>query len=139
MPIEVGDVATELAAAERAFERPPERTETGLDVADPALVQLRKACRTLDGGRQLFDAGYYTLAIEASFTALEKSLLYWLVVEGHRDGSRPPQSHTTAINQSVDVGLCSDVVVTDSSNCGTETGPGRTIATASRPRAARRR
>ena len=56
---------------QRAFDEPPEHVETGLDVDDAALLQLRKACRLLAGSDQLLDAGYYTLVIEASFVAIE--------------------------------------------------------------------
>lgn len=105
MPIDVDDVEPELEAAEWAFEDgggPPER---GLDVSDASLVQLRKACRTLAGAESMFDGGYYTLVIEGAFTALEKSLLFWLVAEAGRDPAEPPGSHTTAIHRAGTTGL----------------------------------
>ena len=40
---------------QRAFDEPPEHIETGLDVDDAALLQLRKACRLLAGSDHLLD------------------------------------------------------------------------------------
>ena len=110
MPIDVGDLEAELVAAERAFEEGGQTREAGLDVDDAGLVQLRKACRSLSGADRLHDAGYYTLVIEAAFTSIEKTLLFWLTWEGHHDPSRPPQSHTTAIRRSVEMGLIGEDV-----------------------------
>jgi hypothetical protein len=110
MPIDLADLNPELDAAERAFEAGGQRREAGLDVDDAGLVQLRKGCRSLAGADQLHDAGYYTLGIEAAFTSIEKVLLFWLIWERHRDASRPPQSHTTAIHRSVEMGLVDEAV-----------------------------
>lgn len=57
-----------------AFDRRPGDIESGLDVEDAALLQLRKACRLLAGAETLRDADYYTLVIEASFVAIERSV-----------------------------------------------------------------
>lgn len=110
MPIDVDDLDGQLDTAERAFEEGGQRREAGLDIDNAGLVQLRKACRSLAGADRLFDGGYYTLVIEAAFTSIEKTLLFWLVWEGHHDPSRPPQSHTTAIRRSVDMGLVEEEV-----------------------------
>ncbi|MXR21314.1 hypothetical protein [Halobacterium bonnevillei] len=107
MPLALEDVEPELSEAETAFRHGNQNPETGLEVADAAFVQLRKACRSLAGAEQLVAAGYYTLAIEAAFTSIEKTLLFWLIDEGHQDPANPPQSHTTAINRSADVGFIS--------------------------------
>lgn len=53
-----------LDDAQAAFDRQPTDIETGLDVSDPALLQLRKACRLLAGAEALRERGYYTLVIE---------------------------------------------------------------------------
>lgn len=103
MPLEIDDIEPLLTDAEAAFRRSG-RTEAGLDVSDAGLVQLRKACRSLSGAEQLLSDGYYTLAIEASFTSVEKTLLFWLIREGYHDPAKPPQSHTTAIERSAEVG-----------------------------------
>ena len=58
-----------------AFDEPPGRIESGLDVDDAALLQLRKACRLLAGSEQLLGTGYYTLVVESSFVAIERSVL----------------------------------------------------------------
>lgn len=108
MPLTVDDVEPELTAAEEAFRYGGQTPERGLDVSDAGLVQLRKACRSLAGAARLLDEGYYTLTIEAGFTSLEKSLLFWLIAEGHQDPANPPQSHTTAIKRSAEVGFISE-------------------------------
>jgi len=105
MPITPDDVEPELSDAESAFRFGDQRPESGLDVSDAGLVQLRKACRSLSGASDLLADGYYTLTIEAAFTSVEKSLLFWLISDGYQDPANPPQSHTTAINRSADVGL----------------------------------
>lgn len=110
MPIDEADLSGALDAAEAAFQRGGQTRESGLEVDDDGLVQLRKACRSLSGADQLHDAGYYTLVVEAAFTSIEKSLLFWLIEEDHHDASRPPQSHTTPIRRSVETGLVDEAV-----------------------------
>jgi hypothetical protein len=61
----------------------------------------------------LLEDGYYTLTIEAAFTSIERTLLFWLITEDHHDPAQPPQSHTTAINRSADVGFLTDGVATE--------------------------
>jgi len=99
--------------AQDAFRRGGQISEEGLDVASAGHIQLRKACRLLSGADQLCEDGYYTLTIEAAFTSIERTLLFWLITEGHHDPSRPPQSHTTAINRSADVGFITEGVATE--------------------------
>lgn len=110
MPINLNDVEPELTRAEEAFRLGGQEYETGLDISDAGLVQLRKACRSLSGANQLLAEGYYTVAIEAAFTSIEKTLLFWLIQEGYHDPSQPPQSHTTAIKRSAEVGFLDDEV-----------------------------
>jgi hypothetical protein len=105
-----------LNDAQAAFDRRPSNIETGLDVSDAALLQLRKACRLLAGAQSLQEQGYDTLVIEASFVAMERTVEFRLpdvqgvriVVqpEGHRGAnsvrlycrqyiSRPTNTATT--------------------------------------------
>jgi hypothetical protein len=107
------DIEPELSNAQESFRRGGQTAEEGLDVSSADLVQLRKACRLLSGAERLLEDGYYTLTIEAGFTSVERTLLFWLVTEGHHDPSQPPQSHTTAINRSAEVGFITDEVATN--------------------------
>lgn len=69
-----------LVYAQRAFEQEPVRKESGLDTDDDALLQLRKACRLLDAARFLrTQDGYYTVVIESSFIAIERSIHFYLL------------------------------------------------------------
>jgi HEPN domain-containing protein len=120
MPIDHDDIEPELSNAQEAFRRGGQTPEEGLDVSSADLVQLRKACRLLSGAERLFEDGYYTLTIEAAFTSLERTLLFWLITEGHHDPSQPPQSHTTAINRSAEVGFLTDEVATELENLWNE-------------------
>lgn len=113
MPIDHDAVEPALSNAREAFRRGGQTQETGLEVSSADLIQLRKACRLLSGADRLLEDGYYTLTIEAAFSSIERSLLFWLITEGHHDPSRPPQSHTTAINRSAAVGFLTDDVATE--------------------------
>ena len=69
-----------LKDAQRAFEQKPVHKESGLDIDDDALLQLRKACRLLDAARFLrTQNGYYTVVIESSFIAIERSIHFYLL------------------------------------------------------------
>jgi hypothetical protein len=58
--------------------------ETGLNVEDPALLQLRKSCRMLEAVRSLQEQnGYYTVIIEASFASMERSIQFYLQEKGY--------------------------------------------------------
>ena len=51
-----------LDAVMEEFRRSGDPPETGLDVDDPALLQLRKACRLMEAVESLQAAnGYYTV------------------------------------------------------------------------------
>ncbi len=84
-----------LDEVRNAFDRPPTDVETGLDVDDAALLQLRKACRLLAGGEHLLDGGYYTLVVEASFVAIERSIEFRLLERGEMKPQELPGSHAT--------------------------------------------
>lgn len=112
MPLTLNDVEPELSDAETAFRHGNQDVEDGLAVSDAGFVQLRKACRSLSGADRLLEEGYYTLTIEAAFTSIEKTFLFWLINEGHQDPANPPQSHTIAIKRSADVGFLSGEVAT---------------------------
>lgn len=69
-----------LDEAQTLFERPGENFEEGLDVDDPGLLQLRKACRLIDAASFLQEQdGYYTVIVEASFAAIERTIQFYLL------------------------------------------------------------
>lgn len=58
--------------------------ETGLAVEDPALLQLRKSCRLLKAVGSLQERnGYYTVIIESSFAAIERTIQFYLQENGY--------------------------------------------------------
>jgi len=68
------DEATDL------FEQSGTRFEEGLDVNNPVLLQLRKACRLIDAAQFLQTRdGYYTVIVEASFAAIERTIQFYLL------------------------------------------------------------
>jgi len=71
-----------LSAAVAAFTQRG-TVEPGLDVDEDALLQLRKACRILDGIRTLQDIDrHHTLVVEGSFAALERTVQFYVVERG---------------------------------------------------------
>lgn len=86
-------IAQLIDDVQAAFDRQPREIESGLAVEDAALLQLRKACRLLAGGETLLDAGYYTLVIEASFVAIERSVEFRLLERGQMEPSDLPGTH----------------------------------------------
>lgn len=83
-------VETALEDALRRFQH-PERQQVEQDLetnGDEALVQLRKACRLLEAVRTLrAHNGYATSVIELSFSAIERSLQFYLVFRGGYDST----------------------------------------------------
>ncbi|WP_233740805.1 hypothetical protein [Halobaculum saliterrae] len=82
------DVEDLLDEATTLFERPGNQFEEGLDVDDPTLLQLKKACRMIDAAQFLQqEDGYYTVVIEASFSAIERTIQFYLLDTGllHED------------------------------------------------------
>jgi HEPN domain-containing protein len=98
-----------LDTAERAFQATRGQTsETGLEVNDEALVQLRKACRLLEAARTLRERnGYYTVVIEASFVAVERSIQSFLLQRGYTRPEELRHGHTEVYETAADVNLCS--------------------------------
>ncbi|MFB6197368.1 MAG: hypothetical protein ABEI52_03730, partial [Halobacteriaceae archaeon] len=65
------------------FRHAPETPEEGLDVDDPTILQLRKACRLLEAAEFLeAENGYYTVVIETSFSVIERTLQFYLLDTG---------------------------------------------------------
>lgn len=69
-----------LDQAQKLFDQNPEQVETGLEVDSAELLQLRKACRLLEAARHLkSENGYFTVVIETSFAAIERTLQFYLL------------------------------------------------------------
>lgn len=94
-----------LNEADTLFEQPGKDIEEGLDVDDPALLQLRKACRLLTAAEFLEDHNsYYTVVIEASFSVIERTIQFYLL---HRDFLAPEEyvDHTAVYRRGEKAGL----------------------------------
>lgn len=101
-------IAQLIDDVQAAFDRPPQTVESGLDVEDAALLQLRKACRLLTGGETLLDAGYYTLVIEASFVAIERSVEFRLLEHGNTQPDDLPGTHPGVYRAAAKAGIFSE-------------------------------
>lgn len=88
-----------------AFDQPPATIESGLDVDDAALLQLRKACRLLAGAASLRAAGYDTLVIEASFVAIERTIEFRLLERGTIQPDDLPGTHTGVYREAAATGI----------------------------------
>lgn len=96
----------ELSAVVTAFTQRG-TVEPGLDVEDDALLQLRKACRILDGIRALRDIDrHHTLVVEGSFAALERTVQFYVVDRGLVK-SDDMQSHEDAFEYGAQAGVFS--------------------------------
>jgi len=100
------DFEAALGNAEDAFQRTPENPEVGLEhVEDPADLQLRKACRLLDAAKFLLERnGHFTVIIEASFVAIERSIQFYVEEKNY---DVPGQRHTEVYELGVRAGLFS--------------------------------
>lgn len=98
----------DLAAAEESFEISPVTIEDGLDVDDPVLVQLRRACRLLAAGSYLLERGYYTVVIESSFVSIERTIQFRLIHDGALARSDTISSHRRLYQRGVETGLYDD-------------------------------
>lgn len=103
------DLRDDLAAAECAFDKPPETIEDGLDVGDPELVQLRRACRLLSAGSLLLGRGYYTVVIESAFVAIERTIQFRLIHDGAMEPEQVISNHGRLYRRGAEVGLFDDV------------------------------
>ncbi|ELZ06431.1 hypothetical protein C482_01385 [Natrialba chahannaoensis JCM 10990] len=99
--------------AQAAFDRRPAKIESGLDVTDAALLQLRKACRLLAGADALREAGYYTLVIEASFVAIERTVEFRLLERGTMEPNDLPGTHPGVYREAATVGIVAESVAAD--------------------------
>ena len=102
------DIRDDLAAAERTFEESPVTIEDGLDVDDPELVQLRRACRLLAAGSYLLERGYYTVVIESSFVAIERTIQFRLVHDGAMAPEEIISSHRRLYQRGAQAGFYDD-------------------------------
>lgn len=91
--------------AQAAFDRRPADIETGLNVTDASLLQLRKACRLLDGAATLRDVGYDTLVIEASFVAIERTVEFRLLERGTMQPDDLPGTHPGVYREAASAGI----------------------------------
>ncbi|WP_247730991.1 hypothetical protein [Halovivax limisalsi] len=126
------DIRDDLAAAERTFEESPVTIEAGLDVTDPELVQLRRACRLLAAGSHLRERGYYTVVIESSFVAIGRSIQFRLIHDGAMAPEEiisSPGGSTSEVPRPASTTTGS---VTNSPICGATTGRRRIIDSESR-------
>lgn len=99
--------------AQAAFDRRPAAIEAGLDVEDAALLQLRKACRLLAGAGTLREAGYYTLVIEASFVAIERTVEFRLLERGRMQPADLPGTHPGVYREAARVGVVAESTAAD--------------------------
>jgi len=96
----------ELRTVATAFTRQG-NVEPGLDVTGDALLQLRKACRVLDGIRALRDIDrHHTLVVEGSFAALERTVQFYVVDQGLAE-SDDLQSHEDTFGYGARAGVFS--------------------------------
>ncbi|WP_254533476.1 hypothetical protein [Natrinema gelatinilyticum] len=96
-----------------AFDFRPTEIEPGLDVEDAALLQLRKACRLLAGAEALRDAKYYTLVIEASFVAIERSVEFRLLERGTMQPDDLPGTHPGVYREAAKTGIVAESIADD--------------------------
>ncbi|MCU4753144.1 hypothetical protein OB919_14350 [Halobacteria archaeon AArc-curdl1] len=102
------DIRDHLAAAERTFEESPVTIEDGLDVDKPELVQLRRACRLIAAGSYLLERGYYTVVIESSFVAIERTIQFRLIHDGAMAPEEIISSHRRLYQRGAQAGLYDD-------------------------------
>lgn len=109
-----------LKEAQAAFDQHPTDIEDGLEVNDTALLQLRKACRLLTGAEQLLDAGYYTIVIETSFVAIERTIEFRLLERGEMESRDLPGTHTGVYREAATIGLFAEATADDLAYLWTE-------------------
>lgn len=102
-----------LSEVQAAFDRRPTKVETDLDVDDAALLQLRKGCRLLTGAETLLDGGFYTLVIEASFGAIERTVEFRLLEQRELEPDALPGSHTAIYDEAAAAGIVSEATAAE--------------------------
>ncbi|WP_202932514.1 hypothetical protein [Halorussus salinus] len=119
-----------LGDTEDAFQRRPENPEVGLEyVSESSVLQLRKACRLLDAAGFLLDRnGHFTVIIEASFVAIERSIQFYVEEKGYDVAG---QRHTEVYDEGVRAGLFSQDIADRLEKLWIEIGRNRTIERAS--------
>jgi len=103
--VERSEIEALLDEARALFEGAGADPEDGLDVDDATLLQLRKACRLIAAAGFLrAKDGYYTVVVEASFVAIERTIQFYLLEQGllHEDGH---VDHSTVYERGVQAGL----------------------------------
>lgn len=84
--MENSSIEDQLDEVQDLFDQRPKEVETGLDVDDPGMLQLRKACRLLKAAEHLREEnGYYTVVIETSFAGIERTLQFYLLENNFLD------------------------------------------------------
>jgi hypothetical protein len=99
--------------AQAAFDRRPTNLEPGLDVTDAALLQLRKACRLLAGADALRDEAFYTLVIEASFVAIERTVEFRLLERSRTQPDDLPGTHPGVYREAAAAGIFAESIAED--------------------------
>lgn len=94
-----------LDDAQAAFDRRPPDVESGLDASEPAVLQLRKACRLLAGADALQEQGYDTLVIEASFVAIERTVQFRPLERGTMEPTDLPGTHPDVYREAAATGI----------------------------------
>lgn len=102
-----------MADAQAAFDQRPVDIEPGLEIEDAALLQLRKGCRLLTGAEALRNEGYYTLVIEASFVAIERTVEFRLLERGTMKPNDLPGTHSGVYREAASVGIFSKKTADD--------------------------
>lgn len=102
-----------IDGVQATFDRRPTEIESGLDVEDAALLQLRKACRLLAGAEALRDEEYFTLVIEASFVAIERTVEFRLLERGTMQPDDLPGTHPGVYREAAVVGVFAESMAED--------------------------
>lgn len=101
-----------IEEVQAAFDRRPDEIETGLETNEADLLQLRKSCRLLAGAATLFERGFYTLVIEASFVAIERVVEFKLL-EGGVEPRDLPGTHPGVYTDAMKRGILPEYVAED--------------------------
>ena len=106
-------IETLINEVQGTFDRRPADIEVGLEVEATALLQVRKACRLLAGAKILRDANYYTLVIEASFVAIERTVEFRLLEGGTTQSNDLPGTHPGVYREAAAAGVFGESMAAD--------------------------